>query len=210
MPLDVLEGLRRSFGTDLFSAQYQQSPVPEGGAMIKRAWVRRYAREPLHTPLSRIVQSWDTAAKAGAENDWSVCSTWHIEGEVYSLIDVVRGRYDFPTLRALALALADRHQPISILIEDVGTGTALIQELRQHRRNAIPVRPERDKITRMSIQSAKFEAGQVYLPEWAPWLAVFEAELFAFPKGKYDDQVDTVSQVLGLGHHHGYCVANFL
>src|SRR5829696_3125846 len=207
-PLDVLEGLRRSLGTDLFSAQYQQSPVPEGGAMIKRAWVGRYAQEPLHTPLSRIVQSWETAAKAGAENDWSVCSTWHIEGEVYSLIDVVRGRYDFPTLRARALALANLHQPTSILIEDVGTGTALIQELRQHRRNAIPVRPERDKVTRMSIQSAKFEAGQVYLPEWAPWLAVFEAELFAFPKGKYDDQVNTVSQV--LGNHHGYRMADVL
>ncbi len=60
-----------------------------------------------------------------------------------------------------SLALADRHQPISILIEDVGAGTALIQELRQHGRFAIPVRPERDKVTRMSVQSAKFEAGQV-------------------------------------------------
>ena len=121
---------------------------------------------------------------------------------------MVRGRYDFPTLRARALALANLHQPSSILIEDVGTGTALIQELRQHRRNAIPVRPERDKITRMSIQSAKFEAGQVYLPEWAPWLAAFEAELFAFPNGKHDDQVDTVSQV--LGHQHGYRMLDVL
>jgi predicted phage terminase large subunit-like protein len=176
--------------------------------MIKRAWIRRYVREPQRTPLSRIVQSWDTAAKAGAENDWSVCSTWHIENNVYSLIDVVRGRYDFPTLRAQALALAGRHQPTSILIEDVGAGTALIQELRQHGRFAIPVRPERDKVTRMSIQSAKFEAGQVYLPERAPWLAVFEAELFAFPNGKHDDQVDTVSQV--LGQQVGYCMADFL
>ena len=49
----------------------------------------------------------------------------------------------------------------------------------------------------MPIQSAKFGAGQVYLPERAPWLAEFEAELFAFPNGKHDDQVDTVSQVLG-------------
>ena len=30
-------------------------------------------------------------------------------------------------------------------------------------------------------------------PEQAPWLAVFEEELFAFPNGKYNDQVDTVS-----------------
>ena len=45
-PLEVLEGLRQQLGSDLFSAQYQQSPVPEGGAMIKRAWIRRYATPP--------------------------------------------------------------------------------------------------------------------------------------------------------------------
>ncbi len=201
-PLEVLEGLRQQLGSDLFSAQYQQSPVPEGGAMIKRVWIRRYATPPQRTSRSRIVQSWDTAAKAGAENDWSVCSTWLIEKNVYYLLDVVRGRWDFPTLRSRALALADLHRPQRILIEDVGTGTALIQELKKHARFAIAVRPERDKVTRMSIQSAKFEAGQVYLPERAPWLAEFEAELFAFPNGKHDDQVDTVSQVLGHGGHY--------
>ena len=170
--------------------------------MVKRAWIRRYATPPQRTSRSRIVQSWDTAAKAGAENDWSVCSTWLIEKNVYHLLDVVRGRWDFPTLRSRALALAERHRPTSILIEDVGTGTALIQELKKQARFAIAVRPERDKVTRMSIQSAKFEAGQVYLPERASWLAEFEAELFAFPNGKHDDQVDTVSQVLGHGGHY--------
>ena len=45
----------------------------------------------------------------------------------------------------------------------------------------IPVKPDRDKIARMAIASAKFEAGKIYLPEQAPWLADLEAELFAFP-----------------------------
>ena len=49
----------------------------------------------------------------------------------------------------------------------------------------------------MAIQSAKFAAGQVFLPKEAPWLAAFEAELFAFPGSKHDDQVDSVSQALG-------------
>jgi predicted phage terminase large subunit-like protein len=49
----------------------------------------------------------------------------------------------------------------------------------------------------MAIQSAKFESGQVFLPKEAPWLATFEAELFAFPGSKHDDQVDSVSQALG-------------
>ena len=48
----------------------------------------------------------------------------------------------------------------------------------------------------MAVASAKFEAGQVFLPERAPWLADFEAELFSFPGGRNDDQCDSVSQAL--------------
>jgi hypothetical protein len=48
----------------------------------------------------------------------------------------------------------------------------------------------------MAVVSAKFEAGEVYLPRSAPWLAEFERELFAFPGVKYDDQCDSVSQAL--------------
>ena len=59
-----------------------------------------------------------------------MCSTWLIENNAYDLLDVVRGRWDFPTLRSRAVALADLHRPQRILIEDVGTGTALIQELK--------------------------------------------------------------------------------
>ena len=34
--------------SDVFSAQYQQAPAPPGGAMIKRAWVRRYTELPVN------------------------------------------------------------------------------------------------------------------------------------------------------------------
>ena len=41
-----------------------------------------------------------------------------------------------------------------------------------------------DKIMRMHAQSAKIEAGQVYLPDKAPWLQDFETEMMQFPNGK--------------------------
>ena len=84
----------------------------------------------------------------------------------------------------------------------------MIQELRRAGHAAIPVRAEQDKVTRMAIQSAKFEAGMVYLPEAAPWLSVFEEELFSFPSSKYSDQVDTVSQI--LGHQRGISMVDYL
>src|SRR5450432_1769756 len=89
--------------------------------------------------------------------------------------------------------------PGKILIEDTGVGTALIAELKDAGLYAIAVKPERDKATRMSIQTGKFESGQVWFPNKAPWLADLEAEFFAFPNGRYDDQVDSISQA--LAHH---------
>ena len=83
-----------------------------------------------------------------------------------------------------------------VLVEDAGAGTSLVQELRGKVTGIVAVKPDRDKISRMAVVSAKFESGLVFLPERAPWLADFEAELFAFPGSKHDDQCDSVSQAL--------------
>jgi phage terminase large subunit-like protein len=48
----------------------------------------------------------------------------------------------------------------------------------------------------MAVASAKVEAGQVLLPERATWLPDLEAELFAFPGSRHDDQCDSISQAL--------------
>lgn len=199
-PRAVLEDLRRKLGSDAFSAQYQQSPMPPGGAMIKRDWIQRYTHLPPDGPYSHVIQSWDSANKGGSANDWSVCTTWQVDdGQLY-LVDVYRERLDYPELKAKAFELAERYDPARVLIEDAGTGTALIEELRMKGVSAIPVVPDRDKITRMSIESAKFEAGLVHFPKEAHWLAVLEAELLAFPNVRHDDQVDSISQALA-GYH---------
>src|SRR4029077_20595324 len=82
------------------------------------------------------------------------------------------------------------------LVEDAGAGTSLVQELRGQVSGIIAVRPEGDEVSRMAVASAKFEAGQALLPERAPWLADLEAELFAFPGARHDDQCDSISQAL--------------
>ena len=158
-PRHVLDMYRLQLGSDIFSAQFQQAPMPPEGAMIKRGWVMRYSVLPIRTSGSRVIQSWDTASKGGAENDWSVCTTWLFQDRHYYLVHVHRGRYDYPELKKRAQLLAEQHRSTKILIEDTGTGTALIQELKRMGRPAIGVKPDGDKIARMSVQSAKFEAG---------------------------------------------------
>ncbi len=196
-PPYVLERTKRDLGSAIYAAQHQQAPVPADGAMVKRSWVVREAVFPPKTSSCKVLQSWDTASKAGPDNDWSVCTTWlRTKDDRNYLLDVLRGRYDYPTLKARAIAHARHWQPMAVLIEDAGTGTALIPELKREGIAAVGIRAEHDKIARMSIHSAKFEAGLVMFPLQAPWLADLEAELFAFPGGRNDDQVDSISQAL--------------
>jgi len=196
-PLSVLEHMKAQLGSDAFSAQYQQMPVPPGGAMIKREWIKRYTELPLQNERSLILQSWDTASKGGPQNDFSVCTTWFISHDRRRyLIDVWRKRVDYPELKAAVRALALRHAANRVLVEDAGAGTSLVQELLGDVDGILAVKPDRDKITRMSVVSAKFQSGLVFLPERAHWLADFEAELFAFPGSRHDDQCDSVSQAL--------------
>ena len=135
--------------------------------------------------------------KADQMNDFSVCTTWLENEGNHFLLDVVRKRCEYPALLQLVLEQYYRHQPDTILVEDKGSGTALIQELRQrHQIPSIGIRPEADKTTRFSIASLSFEQGSVYLPREAPWLGEFLKELLGFPNVTFNDQVDSVSQYL--------------
>jgi predicted phage terminase large subunit-like protein len=121
-------------------------------------------------------------------------------GSDYYLIDVFRARLQYPDLRRKVASLAARHDAGTILIENAGPGMTLLQDLRRDlppgMTNPIGQKPEGSKTDRMVAQSAKIEAGHVYLPKEADWLDSFLLELLAFPHGRHDDQADSVSQFL--------------
>ena len=126
-----------------------------------------------------------------------MCTTWIVtRKKQWYLVDVWRRRLDYPALKAAVRTLAEQWKARRVLIEDAGAGTALVQELRGAVSGIIAVKPEGDKVSRMAVASAKFEARQVLLPERAPWLADLEAELFVFPVSRHDDQCDSISQAL--------------
>jgi predicted phage terminase large subunit-like protein len=118
----------------------------------------------------------------------------------YYLLDVFRDRLQYPDLRRKVVRLAAEYDAKTILIEDAGPGTALLQDLRQNLPEGMvrPVgqKPQGSKADRMVAQSATIEAGHVHLPREADWFDTFLLELLAFPNGRHDDQVDSVSQFL--------------
>ena len=140
-PRHILDHIRRDIGSDAFEAQYQQSPVPPGGSMFKRKWIRRYVTLPPANDDDEIIQSWDTASKSGPANDWSVCTTWLIKGGEYFLVEVFRAKLDYPQLKSQAIGLAHAYKPRMVLIEDTGVGVGLVSELRQLGVNVSAVSP---------------------------------------------------------------------
>jgi predicted phage terminase large subunit-like protein len=194
-PKEILERMCLEIGSELFSAQYQQAPVPPGGAMIKRRWVSYYRDPPPASAGNFVVQSWDTASKGGPDNDWSVCTTWLVTNDChFYLLDIWRDRVDYPTLKSKVPELATQWGAHQVLIEEAGTAIGLLAELRV--KGLTGIKPDRDKVTRLSIASALFEAGQVHFPERARWLPKLEVELFSFPGSRYNDQVDSISMAL--------------
>lgn len=190
-----LERAKAELGSYAFAAQYQQSPVPVEGAMIRAGWLVRYGTAPAHFP--HIVQSWDTAIKAGAGNDASACLTFgECEGASF-LLDAAEMRLEYPALKRAVIEQAERWQPHAILIEDRASGQQLLQDFR--RETKLPVlamQPHHDKLSRLAAVSALIEAGRLRVPHHAHWLAAFENQLLQFPAVAHDDFVDALSQYL--------------
>lgn len=197
MDLVELERIRAEIGSSAFEAEYQQRPVLPGGSLVKLEWFNTYEKALSTAHYEAIVQSWDTAAIPGESNDYSVCTTWGIIGPYVDLLAVHRQQHLYPELLAVAMKLRAAWKPNLILIEKAVTGLSLKPDLaRKGASEAFWLSSEKGKVERMVAQSAKIENGQVRLPIVALWLEGFRAEVAAFPNGKYDDQVDSLSQFL--------------
>ena len=198
-----LRTTRAAIGEFSFSTQYQQNPIPLGGAMIRAEWLRYF--EPGNEPakFTSIIQRWDTANKSGELNDYSVCTVWGFLKEHFYLLEVVRKRLNYPELRREAVRLTKKYNPNIILIEDKASGMQLIQDLKADGlRTVKPYEPQpnTDKTMRLHAQTAIFENGFVHLPKSAPWLGEYISEIMSFPGARYDDQVDSTAQALDFMH----------
>jgi predicted phage terminase large subunit-like protein len=196
-PLSILENIRSTVGEYNFAGQYQQSPAPLEGGLVKATWFKRYSENERPASFERIVQSWDTANKATELSDFSVCTTWGVRGKNVYLIGLLRQRLEYPALKRAVSAQQNLFNATEVLIEDKASGTQLIQELIADGCHGVTrYQPECEKIIRLHAQTAMIENGFVYIPENAPWLAEFLHEMTVFPKGKHDDQVDSTAQFL--------------
>jgi len=215
--LDELEKVKRDVPNSKWMAQYQQNPVSESAAIVKREWWQEWPHdEPPNCDF--ILQSWDTAFEKTSRADYSACTTWGVfyqpddNGTTQAniiLLNAFRDRMEFPELKRAAIEEYKEWQPDGIIIEKKASGAPLIYEMRAM---GIPVQeftPTRgnDKISRLNGVADIFASGRV----WAPatrWAEEVIDEVADFPAGQNDDYVDTVSMAMHRFRRGGYVTTN--
>ena len=200
-PIDQLEALKSELPVPKWSAQYQQDPTSEEGALIKREWWKEWdQKSPPRCEF--VIQSWDTAFLAKETADYSACTTW---GVFYDedgnsniiLLDALQERLEFPDLKARAFDMYKEFEPDAFIVEAKASGSPLIFELR---RMGIPVNEYtpsrgRDKVARVNAVSDLFSSGLVWAPK-TRWADEVIEQFAAFPAGDHDDLVDWGTQAL--------------
>tara|TARA_X000001388_G_scaffold48054_2_gene34415 strand:+ start:456 stop:1964 length:1509 start_codon:yes stop_codon:yes gene_type:complete len=204
-PLDQLEALKAELPVSKWSAQYQQDPTSEEGALIKREWWQEWEKD--NPPACEaIIQSWDTAFLKTQRADYSACTTWGVfqhpneSGDLQPnliLLDAYKEKLEFPELKRAAYDKYWEFEPDQMIVEAKASGSPLIFELRAMGIPVTEFTPSRgqDKIARVNAVSDLFASGVIWCPP-TRWADEVIEECAAFPAGDNDDLVDSTTQAL--------------
>ena len=201
--LEDLESVKASIPLSKWNAQYMQNPTSEEGALIKREWWRPWEAEEL-PPLEHVIQSYDTAFMKKQTADFSAITTWGVfrpsedDPPNLILVDMIKGRYEFPELRRIALEQYGYWNPETVIIESKASGLPLTYELRKMGIPVINFTPSKgnDKHTRVNAVSPMFESGLIWAPKEMEFAQEVIEECAAFPYGDHDALVDSMTQAV--------------
>ena len=200
--MDELEKVKAALPVAKWNAQWMQQPTSEEGAILKREWWRTYDAEDI-PPLHHVIQSYDTAFLKKETADYSAITTWGIwypsddEGANLILLDAIKGRYEFPELRRMALEQYKYWNPETVIVEAKASGLPLTYELRKMDIPVTNFTPSKgnDKHARVNAVAPLFESGMIWAPNQKFAEEVIE-ECAAFPYGDHDDLVDSTTQAI--------------
>jgi predicted phage terminase large subunit-like protein len=145
---------------------------------------------------------------ATKDGNYTACTKWGVakqpgHADVLYLLDVIRIQVELPDVREFIKMQDKLDKPDLIVIDGLGVGIGLYQDLRRlgfaHLVHSakLPDSPmSAPKIERFGRTTFFLYDGSILLPTAAPWLSAFINELASFPNGKYDDQVDSMTQLV--------------
>lgn len=200
--IEELTALKEELPNSKWQAQYQQNPVGNESAIVKRDWWQWWEEER-PPECEYILQTWDTAFEKHQRADYSAGTTWGVfthykdQSKNIILLNTYKKRVEWVELKKDVLREYNDYEPDGLLIEKKATGAPLIYELRAM---GIPVQeytPSKgqDKIARLNSVSDIIASGKVWVPR-TRWAEELVDEIAAFPSGEHDDLVDATTLAL--------------
>lgn len=208
-PPDALKRIKANLHPRVWSALYQQNPVPDEGMYFQKAYFR-YARAYPPMQNCRIYTAWDFAIGEKQANDYTVGATIMQDAtDTLYVLDVYRMKGDSYAIADAVLNVYDRWGQIPdtdylLGFEDGQIFKSIEPMLKKlmAERGAFPpyetLKPLTDKLARGRSLQGRMQHGRVFFLEDAPWLPQAEQELLRFPAGAHDDVVDALAWAVRL------------
>lgn len=194
-----LRQIREQKGGALYALTYLCDPGAASGSMVKREWWRFYADVPA-VPRHKRIHSWDLSIGKTATADYSAFTSWVVADDGFYLVDAGHWRLSPDERLSRMTLLAVRDDPGYVVVEESVPSMDFIDTLKKRTRLPLVLsRPGgKDKVARLQAVLPYIETGKVFLPGKAEWVNDFLDELAAFPGGRNDDWVDSVSMALAF------------
>lgn len=195
--VERLKRIRAQISPYDWEALYQGRPTAPEGAMFKRDWFEKAIHDEPPAGL-RWAWTWDLAVSTKATGDYTVgCRSAFDDDGAFWISKIVRLRAEWPDIRNIwAQIAADEGAGTEFGIETAVFQLAAMQEVRRdsrfHHLALKELKPDRDKEARARPLQSRAEAKMVKLVR-GDWNQAFLAELYTFPLGKHDDQVDAAA-----------------
>lgn len=193
----------------VWSALYQQNPVPDEGAYFRKDYFRYEPVSP--SPIQcNIYQAWDFAIGEKQYNDYNVGVTLlQDERDYLHVVEVVRFKGDSFTIVEEILNAVERwgsgyeaHLTLGVEDSQIWKSIKPLLKKRMAERTLYTsyeeLRPLTDKLARARPLQGRMQQGRVYFPAEASWRQECELELLRFPAGAHDDIVDALAWAVHL------------
>ena len=198
LSLKTLTGFKKTLGTRGYTGQYDQTPSPEEGGILRKEWFdivrpESLIRDTVNEPIHFII---DSAYTEKTENDPTAILACFKQQNILYVLDVVEVWMEFPKLIQFLISHVNKFQysnQSKIFIEPKASGKSIAQQLRAMTMlNVIEVEaPKDDKVTRAHGIAPICESRRVRLVDGS-FIPNFTEQLGNFPNANHDDMVDTL------------------
>jgi len=228
-PASEIIKLERELGPYAYAGQYQQTPAPRGGGIIRTEWWQTWndelaaengAKPGSYPTCEYILASLDTAFTEKEENDPSALSIWGVWRDTAGNPNIIlmycwAERMMIHELVSRVAADCKTFKIDRLIIEDKAAGHSVSQELGRlfgHFDYGIElVNPSTgfikspDKVARLQTVVHLFAEGLVFAPD-KEWADAMIKQCALVPRAVHDDLADSMSQALIYLRRAGWAV----